>query len=81
MFRINRCAAAGASRGDGLLVVVIHQVTAGKDAGQGGLGRRLLHDDVASLIGGHLALEEAGARVMANRYKHGGDIEFAGFAG
>ena len=71
MFRINCRTATGAGRGNCLLVVVIHQVTAGENAWQGGLGGGLFNYNIAVVIEFDLIIEEGRARIMANCYEHG----------
>src|SRR5438552_12067599 len=64
--RVERRRAAGARRGDGLPVRPVHDVTAGEDALNGGPRRRLVDLQVAVGVGGELAGEQLGTRVVAD---------------
>ena len=59
--------AAGAGRGDRLAVGVVDDVARGEDAGQVGPGGGRIDLEVALVVQVELALEELGARVVADR--------------
>ena len=72
---------AGARGGDRLAVGVVDEVADREDAGELGPGRGLVGDDVAVLVGVDLALDQLGARAVADRDERAADREVLRLAG
>ena len=78
---VQRGGAAGAGRGDRLAVGVVDDVAGGEDTGDVGPGAGRVDLEVALVVQVEQALEELGARVVADRDEQAGDRQLGGLAG
>src|SRR5258708_25305972 len=67
---VKRRGASGAGGGHCLPVMPIDNIARREDTRYRSPCRRLLHEQVAVIIGGKLTLEEIGPRIMTDRHEH-----------